>query len=58
MDWEIEFYGKVEEELAKLPPKIQARMIRLMELMEKHGANLGELHTKYQRKTWSSPMSD
>ncbi len=46
MDWEIEFYGKVEEELAKLPPKIQARMIRLMELMEKHGANLGEPHTK------------
>lgn len=58
MDWAIEFYGKVEEELAKLPPKIQARMIRLMELMEKHGANLGELHTKYRRKTWSSPTSD
>jgi len=46
MDWEIEFYGKVDEELAKLPPKIQARMIRLLELMEKHGANLGEPHTK------------
>jgi len=58
MDWEIEFYGKVEEELAKLPPKIQARMIRLMELMEKHGANLGEPHKKYRRKTWSSPTSD
>ncbi|WP_456085426.1 helix-turn-helix domain-containing protein [Marinobacter lipolyticus] len=36
MDWDIEFYGKVEEELARMPPKIQARMIRLMELMEKH----------------------
>ncbi|GHD51448.1 Phage-related protein [Marinobacter persicus] len=46
MDWEIEFYGKVGEELAGMPPKIQARMIRLMELMEKHGANLGEPHTK------------
>ncbi|MEC7816027.1 MAG: type II toxin-antitoxin system RelE/ParE family toxin [Pseudomonadota bacterium] len=46
MDWEIEFYGKVDEELAAMPPKIQARMIRLMELMEKHGANLGEPHTK------------
>jgi len=46
MDWDIEFYGKVDEELAAMPPKIQARMIRLMELMEKHGANLGEPHTK------------
>jgi len=35
MDWEIEFYGKVDEEFAGMPPKIQARMIRLMELMEK-----------------------
>ena len=58
MDWEIEFYDSVGEELAKMPPKIQARMIRLMELMEKHGANLGEPHTKYRRKTWSSPTSD
>lgn len=46
MDWEIEFYGKVDEELARMPPKLQARMIRLMELMEKHGADLGEPHTK------------
>src|SRR5690554_7325701 len=46
MDWEIEFYDTVGEELAKMPPKIQARMIRLMELMEKHEANLGEPHTK------------
>ncbi len=31
MDWEIEFYGKVDEELAKLPPKIQAlRIVTLM----------------------------
>lgn len=46
MDWDIEFYRNVEKEFADLPPKIQARMIRLMELMEKHGANLGEPHTK------------
>ncbi|PTB94573.1 type II toxin-antitoxin system RelE/ParE family toxin [Marinobacter sp. B9-2] len=46
MDWEIELYGKVDQELAQMPPRIQARMIRLMELMEKHGANLGEPHTK------------
>ncbi|WP_339805971.1 type II toxin-antitoxin system RelE/ParE family toxin [uncultured Marinobacter sp.] len=46
MDWEIEFYGRVAEDLAAMPAKIQARMIRLMELMEKHGAHLGEPHTK------------
>ena len=46
MDWEIELYGKVDQELAQMPPRIQARMLRLMELMEKHGANLGEPHTK------------
>lgn len=46
MAWEIEFCGKVGEDLAAMPPKVQARMIRLMELMEKQGANLGEPHTK------------
>jgi len=46
MAWEIELYGKVDEDLAKMPPKIQARMLRLMDLMEEHGANLGEPHTK------------
>lgn len=46
MDWDMELYRKVDEESAGMPPKIQARMIRLMELMEKHGANLGEPHTK------------
>lgn len=46
MTWEIELYEKVDEDLASMPPKIQARMIRLMDLMEKHGANLGEPHTK------------
>ena len=45
MDWEIEFYDSVGEELAKMPPKIQARMIRLLELIEEHGANLGSPHT-------------
>jgi len=46
MAWKIELHRKVDEDLAGMPPKIQARMIRLMELMEKHGANLGEPHTK------------
>ncbi len=46
MVWKIQLYRKAEEDLAVMPPKIQARMVRLMELMEKHGANLGEPHTK------------
>lgn len=46
MAWKIQLYRKAEEDLAVMPPKIQARMVRLMELMEKHGANLGEPHTK------------
>ena len=29
-----------------MPPKMQARMLKLLELMEKHGANLGPPHTK------------
>ncbi len=29
-----------------MPPKIQARMLKLLELIEKHGANLVPPHTK------------
>ncbi|MDT7526716.1 type II toxin-antitoxin system RelE/ParE family toxin [Pseudidiomarina sp. GXY010] len=46
MSWSITFYSGVEEDLLSLPPKIQARMIRLLELMETHGPNLGPPHTK------------
>lgn len=46
MRWKISFYGGVEQDLLNLPPKIQARMIRLLELMETHGPNLGPPHTK------------
>lgn len=46
MSWEIEFYRGVEEDILNLPTKIQARMIRLLELMEVHGANLGPPHTE------------
>ena len=44
--WKIEFYEGVEQRILKMPPKIQARMIKLLELMEKHGANLGPPHTE------------
>lgn len=46
MEWKIDFYTGVETQILDMPPKIQARMIKLLELMEKHGANLGPPHTK------------
>jgi hypothetical protein len=39
MDWKIDFYNEsVEKAILNMPPKIQARMLRLLELIEKHGA--------------------
>jgi phage-related protein len=47
MIWKVEFYNEsVEEDILNMPPKIQARMIKLLELIEKHGANLGPPHTE------------
>jgi len=47
MTWVIEFYSSsVEESILEMPPKIQARMLKLLELAEKHGANLGSPHTE------------
>lgn len=43
--WDIQFYKGVEKELLGLPVYIQARMLRLLDLMETHGANLGQPHT-------------
>jgi len=50
MSWTIDFYNGVEDAIVSMPPKIQARMLRLLELMEEHGANLGAPHT--------APMGD
>lgn len=33
MSWEIDFYSGVEDMITEMPPKIQARMIRLLELI-------------------------
>jgi len=44
MDWEISFHRGVKEQILAMPPKVQARFIRLLELMEKHGPNLGAPH--------------
>jgi phage-related protein len=46
MAWEIEFYKGVDEDILGMPPGIQARILKLLELMEAHGANLGAPHTK------------
>ena len=46
MSWKIEFYDGVEDAILDMPPKIQARMLKLLELIEKHGANLGSPHTE------------
>jgi len=47
MKWEIEFFdSSVEDDILALPPKLQARMLKMLELIEKHGANLGSPHTE------------
>ncbi|MEH6454783.1 MAG: type II toxin-antitoxin system RelE/ParE family toxin [Cocleimonas sp.] len=46
MHWNVELYEGVEEIILDMPPKLQARMLRLLDLIEVHGANLGEPHTK------------
>ena len=45
MNWKIDFYKGVDEQILAMPPKIQARMLKLLELMERHGANLDPPHT-------------
>ena len=45
MAWKIDFYEGVEDAIIGMPPKIQARILRLLELMVEHGANLGAPHT-------------
>lgn len=46
MAWTIDFYNGVEEDILSMPPKIQARMLKLLDLIEEHGANLGSPHTE------------
>lgn len=45
MVWKVDFYAGVEDEILSMPPKMQGRMIKLLELIEQHGANLGPPHT-------------
>ncbi|MBK2124929.1 type II toxin-antitoxin system RelE/ParE family toxin [Fangia hongkongensis] len=46
MNWTVEFYKGVESDILNLPNKLQAKMLRLFDLVEIHGTNLREPHTK------------
>ncbi len=46
MSWVVEFYSGVERNVLELPDKLQAKMLRLFDLVEEHRAQLGEPHTK------------
>jgi len=46
MTWTISFYSdKVESETLDLPPGILANLLRILELIEEFGPNLGRPHT-------------
>jgi phage-related protein len=46
MDWEIVYYGEVQEALLAFPPGLQARYIHLTERMLNFGPDLGMPHTR------------
>lgn len=46
MKWQIDFYSGVEDQILEMPPNIQARMIKLLELMAKRRPHLGAPHAE------------
>jgi phage-related protein len=45
--WKITYYNSsIEEEILALPDTLLARYIRLTEVMQEHGPNIGMPHTK------------
>ena len=45
--WEVSFWDeKVEKQALSMPKGIRVRLIKLIEIMEKRGANLGLPHTR------------
>ena len=47
MTWKITYYNEgLEQEILELPDSLLARYIKLTELMETHGADLGMPHTE------------
>jgi len=48
MKWEIVFWDeKVEEKTLSFPPKILAKMIHILELIQELGPGIGEPYIKY-----------
>ncbi|MDA0910066.1 MAG: type II toxin-antitoxin system RelE/ParE family toxin [Proteobacteria bacterium] len=46
MSWKVSLYNGVENDVLKLPDKLQAKILRMFELIETHGTDIGEPHTK------------
>ncbi len=54
MTWTVETFGLVDREIEALPPALQARLIRLMEMVERIGLDqLGQPHVRHvEGKLW------
>ena len=47
MEWEITYYSeKVQQDILRFPPSVQARYFNLTDRMQKFGPNLGMPHTR------------
>ena len=46
MSWKVRLYNGVENDMLNLPDKLQAKILRMFDLVEVHGGDLGEPHTK------------
>jgi phage-related protein len=45
--WTIQFFDQsVQESILAMPAKLQARMLKLLDLIKKQGPNLGPPHTE------------
>lgn len=45
MTWNVSFYKGVDDLVLKMPASIQARMLRLFELLEEFGLDVGPPHS-------------
>ena len=45
MTWNVSFYKGVDDLILKMPASIQARLLRLLELLEEFGVNVGPPHS-------------
>jgi phage-related protein len=44
--WSVAYYAGVDDDLADMPPAIAARMLKLLDMMQEFGGNLGMPHTR------------